>query len=178
MEVDAVCCVGRVPWSCPGAWCSSGGPLKGRSSWFPGKVWSPNHTTETEYPTMTDDMMRLRAAVDQSADADFLREMIGFAAQRLMELEVETLTGAGHGKCSPDWLTQRNGYRERDWETQCGTVELRIPKLLLAIMRTAGFQVSGGSAGVGILLPVGIPLPVVSGYSVAVLAIRLRSRRT
>jgi putative transposase len=42
--------------------------------------------------------------------------MIGFAAQRLMELEVTGLTGTGHG-------------RERDWETRAGAVELRIPKL-------------------------------------------------
>jgi transposase-like protein len=55
--------------------------------------------------------------------------MIGFAAQRLMELEVEGLTGAGYGEKSQERLAQRNGYRERDWETRAGTVELRIPKL-------------------------------------------------
>jgi hypothetical protein len=45
-----------------------------------GKVWSPNQTTETEDPTMTDDMMKLRAALAHNSDADLLREMIGFAA--------------------------------------------------------------------------------------------------
>jgi putative transposase len=78
---------------------------------------------------MTDEMMALRALLEKSSDADLLREMIGFAAQRLMELEVAGLTSAGHGERSPDRINWRNGYRERDWETRAGTVELRIPKL-------------------------------------------------
>jgi len=78
---------------------------------------------------MTDEMMSLQNLLGKSADTDFLREMIGFAAQRLMELEVEGLTGAGHGERSGERITHRNGYRDRDWETRAGTVELRIPKL-------------------------------------------------
>ena len=78
---------------------------------------------------MTDEMMSLQALLEKSSDTDLLREMIGFAAHRLMELEVESLTGAAHGERSSDRLTWRNGYRDRDWETRAGTVELRIPKL-------------------------------------------------
>jgi transposase-like protein len=55
--------------------------------------------------------------------------MIGFTAQRLMELEVETLTGAAHSRRSADRFTHRNGYRSREWDTRAGTVELHIPKI-------------------------------------------------
>ncbi len=55
--------------------------------------------------------------------------MIGFTALRLMKLEGEALTGATHGEHSPERMNQRNGYRDRSWETRAGTVELRIPKL-------------------------------------------------
>lgn len=76
---------------------------------------------------MTNDTMNLCDLVEKAPDADRLREMIGFAAERLMELEVGAVTGAASGEKAPARRAQRNGYRDRDWEARAGTVELRIP---------------------------------------------------
>ncbi len=89
---------------------------------------------------MTDEMMALRSMLEKGAAADVLRQMISFAAERLMELEVHALTGAAPGERSPDRLVQRNGYRDRDWETRAGTVELRIPNCARAATSRASWS--------------------------------------
>jgi hypothetical protein len=48
----------------------------------------------------------LRSLIEKTPDAELLREKIGFAAERLMELEVTRLTGAACGKKSPERLVQ------------------------------------------------------------------------
>ena len=73
-------------------------------------------------------MMSFGALVEEAPYADILREMIAFAAERLIEVEVGARTGAAHGGGSPDRLAQRTGYRNRDWDA-AGTVELPTRKL-------------------------------------------------
>ncbi|MEJ0047111.1 MAG: transposase [Rhodospirillales bacterium] len=79
---------------------------------------------------MTDPTMALRALLEKSSDTDLLREMVGFTAQRLMELEAR----------KPDWSalwqaqrrpasTSATAFVTRTWETRAGTIELRVPKL-------------------------------------------------
>src|SRR5829696_4567649 len=78
---------------------------------------------------MTDARMALLDLIEKRADADLVRAMLAFAAERLMALEVETLTGAPVGARSPERLNQRNGFRERAWDTRAGRIDLAIPKL-------------------------------------------------
>ena len=62
-------------------------------------------------------------------DVDFLREGVKALAEAIMELEVKEKAGAALYERSDDRLTYRNGYRERQWDTRVGTVDLEIPRL-------------------------------------------------
>jgi putative transposase len=92
---------------------------------------------------MTDEMMNPCAFVEKTSDADLLREMIDFAAQRLMELQVGGLTGTGYGENSADRLDQRNGYRDRMWETRAGRIELPSPSCARAAISPGSWSPGG-----------------------------------
>ena len=78
---------------------------------------------------MTNATMALAELADKGADVDMLRQMVQFMAQRMMDMDVETLCGAGYDEKSAERLNSRNGVRDRAWETRAGRVELKIPKL-------------------------------------------------
>src|SRR5262249_19085777 len=55
--------------------------------------------------------------------------MIKGVAQRVMDADVEVRCNAGYGEVTPERVNSRNGYRQREWDTRAGTIELAIPKL-------------------------------------------------
>jgi transposase-like protein len=77
----------------------------------------------------TDHELHLAELIEKGSDADLLREMMTFVVNRMMDLDVESLTGAGYGERSEDRVNQRNGYGERPWHTTLGTLPVAIPKL-------------------------------------------------
>jgi putative transposase len=74
-------------------------------------------------------LQRLLRKAQVEHDADFLRESVRALSQALMELEVEEHIGAGRHERSPERTGQRNGYRQRSWDTRVGTVELSVPRV-------------------------------------------------
>jgi putative transposase len=62
-------------------------------------------------------------------ESDFLREVVRWTVQELMDAEVSAQIGAERYERTGDRTTQRNGYRSREWDTRVGTIELAIPKL-------------------------------------------------
>ena len=78
---------------------------------------------------MTPDSRQLSELLEKAGADDIIRDMIGFVAQRLMELDVDNRCGASHGERTEARTNSRNGYRDRAWDTRAGTVALRLPKL-------------------------------------------------
>jgi len=65
----------------------------------------------------------------EEASPDLLREMVKEFAEALMSADADAVCGAGYGERSPERVNRRNGYRERDWDTRAGSIELAVPKL-------------------------------------------------
>ena len=82
---------------------------------------------------MAEDRMALLETIRKVAsdsDIDFLRQSVQVLAEAVMEAEITELTGVPHGVRDPEHrATQRNGYRERRWDTRVGTIDLSIPRV-------------------------------------------------
>jgi len=78
---------------------------------------------------MTEDTVTFLDRMQKLDGGDFLRDLAGAVLQKLMEHDVDNLIGAGRYERSDERATQRNGFRERTFETRLGTLDLKIPKL-------------------------------------------------
>jgi transposase-like protein len=76
-----------------------------------GRVELSRHNLNPRTTAITEDKIALRALLEKGSDATFLREMIGFAAERLMQLETEGLCGAAPGERTAERRNQRNLIR-------------------------------------------------------------------
>jgi transposase-like protein len=89
--------------------------------------------TEGRTDTMADDLrMGLDALLHKAEltqDADFLRDGVQVLSQALLELEVTQHLGAERHERTPSRTGQRNGYRERQWDTRVGTIDLAVPRV-------------------------------------------------
>ena len=79
-------------------------------------------------PKSVDPAVFLREQL-KSASPDLLRQMVKTFADALMSAEADAVCGAPYGERSEERTNSRNGYRNREWDTRAGTVELAIPKL-------------------------------------------------
>jgi len=79
--------------------------------------------------TTTKKTIALAELAEKGADADLLRDMIQYVAQRMMDMDVEGLCQATYGERTADRTNSRNGYRGRQWDTRAGSMDLKIPKL-------------------------------------------------
>jgi putative transposase len=70
----------------------------------------------------------LRKQLEETSP-DLLRVMVKDFAEALMSADADAVCGAGWGERTPERVNRRNGYRERDWDTRVGSIELAVPKL-------------------------------------------------
>ncbi len=82
---------------------------------------------------MADDLrmalMELIRKAGMEKDPSFLRDGVRVLSQALMELEVDQHLGAEKYERTVERAGQRNGHRERDWDTRVGTIELQVPRV-------------------------------------------------
>jgi putative transposase len=92
-----------------------------------------------EHPMADETMPALPVLRKQLVEQpDLLRVLISETVQALLGAEADAICGAQYGERSPERSNQRNGYRERRWDTRAGTIDLRIPSCVRAATSPTG----------------------------------------
>ncbi len=78
---------------------------------------------------MADSIVTAPEMLESPEGRDVVRDLLAQMAALVMEAEVAARCNAPHGQRSDGRLVQRNGYREREWDTRAGNISLEIPRL-------------------------------------------------
>lgn len=111
---------------------------------------------------MTKPTIALTELIEKGADADLLKHMIQFVAQRMREFDVEGLCGAGFDVNSPDRTNSRNSYRGRLGQTCASDVDLTPPQTTWSsptTSTTSPASLSHALVKMGVCLEIGLGLP-------------------
>lgn len=73
-------------------------------------------------------LKQLQAVKSEEPETDWLRDLVEWLYQEMLEMEFTDHLGAGHYERTPDRQGYRNGYRERQLHTRVGTLTLRVPR--------------------------------------------------
>ena len=65
----------------------------------------------------------------EADSGDLTRQLVQVFAEKLMGADADAVCNAEFMERSAERVNQRNGYREREWDTRVGTIGLQIPKL-------------------------------------------------
>ncbi len=79
--------------------------------------------------TLSIGLTKLLRKAQMADDGDFLREGMRVFSEAVMALEVTQHIGAERHARTPQRTGQRNGYRERRWDTRVGTIDLQVPRV-------------------------------------------------
>jgi transposase-like protein len=79
--------------------------------------------------TLSIGLTKLLRKAQMTDDVDFLREGMRVFSEAVMDLEVTRHIGAERHERVETRTGQRNGYRERRWDTRVGTIDLQVPRV-------------------------------------------------
>jgi len=74
-------------------------------------------------------LLELLRKAGADGEVDFLREGVRVLAEAVMDAEVTQQLQAAPHQRTPDRTGQRNGYRERQWDTRVGSIQLQVPRV-------------------------------------------------
>jgi transposase-like protein len=74
-------------------------------------------------------LIELLRKAELEEDLDFLREGVRLMAKHLKEAEVTQHVGTDKYERTAGRSSERNGCRDRSWDTRVGSIELRVPRV-------------------------------------------------